>query len=86
MKRQSTHRQLTLRSQTMQPGGQAVLRKRCLYLKKNTTALEVITWLDSNKKYHPQIGQRFIQLGIVLHSSPKHFFLEGSDCCHYRQL
>lgn len=37
-------------SQTMQPGGQAVLRKRCLYLEEDVTAVAGITWLDSNKK------------------------------------
>lgn len=47
----------------MQPGGQAVLRKRSLFEEKYKL-LEVITWLDSNKKYHSQIVQRFIQLSI----------------------
>lgn len=48
----------------MQPGGQAVLGKRCLYLKK-VTAVEGITWLDSNKKEHTQRGSRFILLTIL---------------------
>lgn len=42
-----------------------MLRKRCLYLKKNKTDLEVITYLDSNKKYHCQRDQRFTQLSFL---------------------
>lgn len=69
----------------MQPG-QAVLRKRCIHLEKNMTALEVITWLDFNKKYHTQIAQRFIQLSILSYTVALHnFFLEGFDFCHCQQ-
>lgn len=52
MKRQNMNREPRLGSRKMQPGGQEVHGNRCNNLKKNMTALEVITWLVFNEKYH----------------------------------
>ena len=76
--RQSTNKQPRLRRQSMQPGGYAVLRKRCLYLKKNMASLEVISWLYSNKKCPSLMGQRCIKFSVALHNGSKHFF-SGKD-------
>lgn len=69
----------------MQPG-QAVLRKRCIYVKKNMTALEMITWLDSNKKYHSHIARKFIQFNILPYTvALSNFGGEGFDFSHCQQ-